>query len=262
MKTDIQLNSENFELYFLKQIESMTEAAKEALPGDISRVLLYRDGRVRKHTAYRLGFLAKLWVLWRCAKKRVWIVVENEDSGLNLEEFVALGEAIKQRDFGVPRAEDLQVTARFVTSDRELSNTFDYLSRVSNSPAYNYLVKEKNFKPAPNKMAEHDKRMRYLVRVIRDYESNKRRWMQSKGLTKASFLALLYFYDREECSANALAKEVTRGSSFAGRTLSNTVAQLSALGYVERTGVKKNSLARITPKGTSVINYIINNYVI
>ena len=262
MKADIQLNSENFDHYFLKQVADMPPATKEVIPGPIAKVLLNSDGRIRKKYVHKLGFLAKLWVLWRCAKKRVWIVVENEESGLNLEEFVALREAIKQRDFGVQKASDLQLTATFVTGDKELSNTFDYLARVSNSPAYNYLIKEKNFKPVPSNMAEHDKRMRYLIRVIRDYEANKKRWMQSKGLSTSAFMALLYYYDREECSANSLAKEVGRGSTLSSRTIANSVPSLRALGYVERVGPHKNSKNRITPMGISVINYIINNYVI
>ena len=257
MKSDFQLNSENFEMYFMKQITGMSDAAKEALPKELSAYIMHPDGRFKLSKIPKLGFLAKLWMLWKCAKKRVWIVVENEESGLNLEEFLALRKGIRERDVGVQRAMDLQLTATFVTSDRELSNTFNYLARVSNSPAYNYLIKEKNFRQS-NDMSEHEKRMRYIARILKEYEINKAKWMKSKGLRRTSIIALFHFFERGE----AQVKQAAISGFISGRTLSNCLAPLCARGYIERVGIKKNGVYRITSEGASVVHYILNNYVI
>lgn len=249
--TRFGLNVENFDLYFEKLAPLISQPAKEALPKDI----LYR---LRKG---KLTFFGKLWVLWKCLGKRWWLVVEEENGGLSVEDFVELREAIKRRDFGVPKAEGFISTGTFVTASKELADSFNYLNRLSTSPAYNFLQRAKN--KGANKVAERKDQLLYICRFLSHWESVKKRIVSEMSLGIPEVLVLLYYYNGKEMAGSALYKEYYKRAYQSSPTkIKAAFGSLQSMRYLEKIGHTKGATFNITPLGTDIVNTLLSKYVL
>lgn len=260
MKTVFGLESDNFELYFQQQMTGLTGKQIEGVPKDIASTLFKTDHSLNVNKASKLTFLGKLWLLWRCRNNRIWIVVENDETGLDLDGFKKLQDSIKRRDYGVPKAEGLKTQGVFITSNRELSDTFDYLNKLSVSPAYNYLQKTKNFrKTDTSQSVEH---MKYIVRIFQQYEGNKKKWVTDKQLSIPEFLVLIYLYDKEgPVNPAPMHKQVyLRSFHSTPRAIKKAYSDLNTRGLLLKTGANSGCKLEITPIGRSLISSILNNY--
>jgi hypothetical protein len=189
----------------------------------------------------------------------VWIVVENEDTGIGLEDFVKLREAIKRRDYGSKKAEELTTRAELFTGNKELGDMFDYLRQLSASPAYNYLNKYKNFKPT--KTGEHIRQMHYIVRFLRHYESQKKKWGQAKGLSIPEWYVLIYLYDKEFALGSVIYKDTFKKAHLSSpRRIKQSFGTLQERGLILKQGVGKGARLKITPMGSEIVNSILAAY--
>jgi len=258
-RAKFNIESDNFDLYFEKQLSTITEAGRDAIPKDI--ILFNTDGSVRRKTIKSLDYQAKLWILWKCLKKRIWTVVENEETGLNLEEFLELKEAIKKRDLGVKKADGISAKSTFVTGDKDLCEMFNYLRQLSSSPAYNYLNKYKNFKPT--KTSEQAREMKYIVRFIRNYEVQKKKWNIEKSISMPEWYVLIYLYDKDYGLGSAMYKETyLRVYHSSSRRIKQAFGSLQSRGLILKHGDKKGTRFQITPMGTDLVNYILSTYIL
>lgn len=260
-KSMFDIESDNFELYFEKQLTGMTETGKEAIPKKLYGQIFRFDGSVNTRGIRRLGFLGKLWILWRCLKKRVWVVVENEETGMSIEDFVELREAIKRRDYGIPKAEGFDIQGQFVTGGKELCDSFQYLNGLSASGAYNYLVRHKNFRKT--KTSQSIVEYNYLIRFIRHYEAHKKKWILDKGMTASEWYTLLFLYDKEEALGSEIYRKVfVRAFHSSPIKIKLAFKTLQIKGYIIKHGRTSASRLQITPLGRDLVNSILNTYII
>jgi hypothetical protein len=257
-KFDIQ--SENFDQYFAGLYPHMTPAAKAAMPTDLSWKIFKRGGGPNLNNVNKISFLAKLWILWKCLHKRVWIVVEEEDKGLTVEQFVELREAYKKKDrLSKERAEFIQTEGIFITASKELGDTFDYMNKLCTSSAYNFITRMKNRIPNPTEQWKSE--MTYICRFLVFYESNKRRWVEEFSLSMPEFLILIYGYHGKEFVGADLHKFVFKKSFNSSiNKLKKAFGTLQTKGYIVKIGIKRGAKMQITPMGISVINSILTRY--
>lgn len=262
MPNPYDIQNDNFELFFEKQLEGITESGRAVLTKIMDGKLYQADEKtVRKSQIRKTPFLAKLWILYRALKKRVWIVVENEETGLSMEDFVALREAIKKRDFGQKRAEGLMTNATFVTASKDLGEYLDYMAHLSSSPIYRYLNGYRDFKKTNT--SEYKDQMDFIVKMIRFYEGNKTRWLEEKRITLSEYYVLLYLYDKEFVKGSDMYKNAfRRASGTSAYSIRTAWGTLSAKGLIVKSGTKRSMRMRITPMGTELINYVLHNYAI
>jgi hypothetical protein len=251
MDTRFGIDCENFNLYFEKLIPSLSQPAKESLPKDV----LFK---MRKH---RLGFFAKLFFLWKCFNKRIWIVVEDEDTGLSIDQFLLLKKNLKAKEKGVPKAEGFISTATFITASKELGDTFDYFNGICVSPAYHFLQRAKN-QPV-NKVAEYHDQLTEICRFLTHYESNRKKITTDTKLQMAEWLVLIYLYHGNEMLCSPIYKSVYRYSYNSSQTkIKLAFSTLQIRKYIEKIGIKKGTKFKITPLGRSTVNDIMSRFVL
>lgn len=259
-RSTFNIETDNFELYFEKQLATITEAGKEAIPKDLMGIFRH-DGTLHHGKIRKLDFQAKLWILWRCLKKRVFVVVENEETGIELEEFTELRKAIKRRDLGEKKAEGLATQATFVTGSRDLCDMFSYLRQLSASPAYNYLNKYKNFKPT--KTGQHLKEMDYIARFIRHYEGQKKKWNTEKNISMPEWYILIFLYDKEYALGSQIYHDAfKRAYQSSPRRIKTAFGSLQSRGLILKHGKNSGARMQITPMGRELVNSILATYIL
>lgn len=260
-KTRFNIESENFDLYFASLLPMISPQAKEGLPKDVLYRLFRRGGEVNGNGVYKLGFISKLFILWKCFRKRIFIVVEDEERGLSVEDFVELRTAIKLRDYGTPRAEGLVADGTFITANKELCDSFAYLNTLSNSGAYTYLKRAKN--PIPNKTADFVAQMKYIARVFSHYEGNKKKWVAAYGISIPEFLVLLYTYSGKDVLGSVMYRDIYKQAYQSSPTrVKQAFGTLQSKGYLKKTGSGSGAKMSITPLGTDITTTILTKYAI
>lgn len=259
-RSTFNIETDNFELFFEKQLATITEAGKEAIPKDLVKIFRH-DGTLHHGYIRKLDYNTKLWILWRCLKKRVWIVVEDEDGGIDVEGFVNLREAIKRRDFGSKKAEGLTTQATFVTGNRDLCDMFNYLRQLSASPAYNYLNKYKNFKST--KTGQQVREMNYIAKFIRHYEGYKKKWNQERNVSMPEWYVLLFLYDKEYALGSEIYRVAfNRAYQSSVKKIKLAFRSLQARGLILKHGLNSGARMQITPMGRDLVNSILATYIL
>lgn len=261
LKTLFDVQSDNFELFFEKQITGMPESARSLLPKDMIERLFNAGFVPNPNKIRKLPFLAKLWVLWRCLRKRVWIFVEQEDGGMSQEEWLELREAVKRKDFGTERAASLDIHGHFCTVNKEFGNCLHYLNSLSLGPAYNYLNKYKNFVHTGG--AKFEQQMNYIVRFLRYWEGSKKLWMLKHNLGIHQFLILLYFYDKGE-TVGSTAYKSTYINAYHGSTNMFKISfrTLQSRGFLVKRGRARGAKMEITASGRELVNSVLTDYAV
>lgn len=260
-KTRFDIDCENFDLFFANQMPHIVPEAKEGLPKDVRFKLFRKGGEFQSKSTSRLGFLAKLFILWKCLHKRWWIVVEDEHKGMSIEQFHEHHKAIKKRDFGIQKAEGSVSAGYFVLASKELGDCFEYMNRLSTSSAYNYLSKGKN--KIPNKTAEWNEQMKYILRFIICYEGNKKIWVSDKQLSVPEWYVLGSLFHGKDMAGSILYRETfKRAYQSSPNKIKKAFSTLQSRGYIEKVGATKGATFRITALGKDVVVSIIEKYAI
>jgi hypothetical protein len=258
-KTRFDIECENFDLYFASIVPLLTPQQKERLPRDITFKLFRKGGDFNTTSSSKLGFIAKLVILWKCLRKRVWVVVEDEENGLSVEQFLELREAEKKKDYSIERASGFIGSATFITASKELGNTFAYLNLLSTGPAYNYLMKGKN--KIPNKTKEWVDQMKYICRFLVCYEGNKKKVVSELNFTPPEWYILLCLYDGKEVKSNTIYQGTFKYAYQSSRhKMKLAFGFLQAKGFIEKTGAAKGTWFRITASGSDMVNTILSKY--
>ncbi len=261
LKTRFDIECENFDLYFASVVPTLTPAQKEKLPRDITFKLFRKGGSFNTTSSSKLGFIARLVILWKCLRKRIWIVVEDEENGLTIEQFLELREAQKKKDYSQERASGWIANATFITASKELGDTFAYLNLLSTGPAYNYLMKGKN--NIQNKTSEWNKQMKFICNFLAHYESIKKVIVSEAKLSMPEFFVLLYYYNGKESAGSFLYKDFYKRAYQSSPTkIKTSFGTLQHIGYLEKTGQTKGASFRITALGSDTVNWILSKYVL
>lgn len=258
-KFDIQ--SDNFELFFEAQMNGMADYQRERIPTEIRAKVFKPSGKINSRSIRKLNFLGKLWILFKALKKRVWILIENEETGLTIEEFVELGKAVRIRDMGQKRAESLKASGTFCTASKELGDTLDYLNGLSVGPMYNYLMKYRNFEGTGT--ARNFEEKVAIIRMIRYYEANKRVWSWGGRLNLQEWYALTYLYDKEWVNGSQIHSGFYKNAYYGSYTLMRRVySSLLSKSFIQKQGYRSGAVYRITPLGRDAVDSILKQYAI
>jgi hypothetical protein len=258
-KTLFDIGSENFDYYFFNQLQNISPKAKDELPRDISFKLFRGGGKVNATNSSKLNVVSKIFILWKCLKKKWWLFVEDEENGMSTEEFIKLREAAKKRDYSSEKASSLISSGTFVLASKELATNLSYLNYLSNSPAYNYISKNKN--KVENKADEWNDRMTYIVKFFRWYEANKKVWVSQYGISIPEWYVLLYLYDGREVFGSPIHKEFYRRTYQSSPTkIKRCFGVLQTKGLISKTGDGRGAKLRITALGVDRVNTILTNY--
>jgi len=248
------LQSENFDLYFAKEISKLNEHQRGDIPRELFFKLFRRGGVLNYKTSNKIGFLGKLFLLAKGAGKNVFIVIEDEN-GASVGEFAKLKKDIKSRGIMQEHAQALSALGTYVAGGKELIDTLAFMSKVNTSPLYNYLTKLRNV--PRNKVAERKDEMTYITRFLCAYEGNKKKWIADTGLNIQEFMILLAMYHGDEVRSLDV-RNMLSGGIHAGSTKMKTAfSSLQTRSFIVRYGRTKTAKMQITPLGSELISRII-----
>jgi hypothetical protein len=260
-KTIFDLDCEALDLFFAHEIEKISPTAKSELPKDVAFKLFRGGGKFRTQSTSRLGFLAKLYILWKALNKRWWIVIEDEVNGITPGQFMELRKAYKRRDYSPERATVLKSIGSLVLASPELAHTMTYLNRLSGSGAYNYIMKGRN---APkSKTTEDDKERIQIAKFLANYDGQKKNIVGSTRLTMPEFYVLMTLFDGKEILGSLIYHEkFKRAYQSSPSKIKLAFGTLQSKGLITKTGVTRGSMMQITSSGKELLNSIFEKYIL
>lgn len=262
-KTRFDIDSENLDLFFEGTLATLSKSAKADLPKDILHKISQKGGRANSNSTSRLNFIAKLWILWKYLNKRFWIVIEDEEKGLSIEQFFELRDAAKSKSKTINKEEEMIAAGMFVTASKELGDAFSVLNRMSASNMYHYIQRAKyNVKlPTKSRAEQWKKDMTSIARFVTFYESNKKKWVQQNVITIPEYYVLLALYGGEAVKSSDIYKVTFKYAyQSSGTKIRTAFSSLQKLGYIEKIGKLSGTQFKITPLGTDAINAILTKY--
>ena len=260
-KLRFEADCENFDAYFARNIEGMGEYGKDQLPKELVFKLFRKGGGADARSTSKLGFLGKLFVLFKAIRKKWIIMVEDEGMGLSAEQFFRLKETMKRDGYSVEAAEGLVSTGTFVLAGKELFDGYARLNGLSLSPAYNYLVGAKNNKSS--KIVEWGRQSQYLAKFISHYDGIRKRIVMNAGVTMPEWYTLTYLYDGQEKLCSKAYTEQYKYSYNASKSqIQRSFISLTARGFTEKKGYSKGATLKITAHGKSAVDEILKKYII
>ena len=260
-KTRWNLENENFDHFFHKESTLMTEKQREILPKELYFKLFNRGGKVDTTSTSKLSFLAKLFILIKSCRKRVVILIEDEN-GMDEEEYFKYKELLKGRKATQSGAAELIEDAVFVTGNKELIDTFHSLNSLSVSPAYNYLISAKNPK-LKNKTADYINAVTYVTRFLTHYESNRKKLTMLTGINFPEWLVLIALFHGKEVKGSELYKATYRyGFNSSATKIKVAFGTLQVRGYIQKHGNNSGAKMQITALGKDKVIELMNKFVI
>ena len=257
-KVKFDIESDNFSLYYEKIISGITEEQKALLPKALG--LFKVNGDVSMTRMRRLPFMAKMWILFRVFNKNV--ILTFADEPITEDEVAELKEAVKKSDTGTDKAQWLIAKGMFSIGPKELVDTYNYINRLSARPAYNYLAKGKNVRHTNTEL--NRRKMQYIVRFLRHYEANKKKWNIALSVTMAEYYVLLALYDKERLYGRDIYhKTFNKAYQSSIHHLKRGLKSLQSKGMIIKNRARtQDTTYSITPLGTEFINDVINKYAI
>jgi|ERR1700743_3834280 len=259
MATQFSIENQNFDQYFDKELVNLTPEIKDGLPRDVLYKLFRKGGVYNSKSTSRLSFLAKLYILCRCLKKRWYLVVEDEELGLKVDQFKDIPRMIREREYGTDNAEDLMNQGGFILASRELCDTFHFLNRLSTGPAYNYLTRAKNMPQNP--VNEADKKDQYVVAALMAYESTKKSVVAQMGLNMPELYVLMFLYPGNEVLGSVLYKDKLKMAyQSSPAKIKLAFGSLQVKGYIRKYGDRTGARLQITAAGKDILRTVMHKY--
>lgn len=260
-KTRIELSCENFDHFFVKLLPQITSERRAELPLDISMKIFRRNESPKDNN--KLGFVAKMFVLCKALRKRWFIVVEDDESGISVEKFIELREKSKKGFTGYDElSERIICEGTFVLADKELVEALSALNVASMSPMYNYLVKSKNSK-IKNEVKEQKKGYSYLCRFLANYKHIEKRMLNDNSTMMPEWLVLIHLYANQgtEVVSSTIHKDVFKNAYHSSPAkIKKAFGVLQEKKYIDKIGERKGTKFKINPMGVSFVNGILDRY--
>lgn len=261
MKTTFDISCQNLDNFFANQIPNLTPEAKDGLPRDVIFKLFRKGGDFNSTSTSKLGFITKLYILCRSLRKRWYIVIEDEENGLRLDQYKDIPRLIRERDYGTDKAEDLVAKGGLILGSKELVDAYAYLNRLSMSPAYNYLTGVKNMPKNP--VTEADKKDQYVIKFLLKWEGAKKDIVSKTGLSMPEIYVLLALYGGDETPGVMLYTELfKRAYQSSPGKIKLAFSSLQQRGYIVKYGVIKGARLQITGLGKDVIRGILDKFLL
>jgi hypothetical protein len=261
-KTRWNVENENFDYFFQKESSLMTEKQREVLPKELYFKLFNRGGKVDTTSTNKISFLAKLFILIKALRKRVIILIEDENEGMDKEQYFKYRELLKSRKYNTTSSEGLITDAVFVLGNTELMDTFHRLNSLSVSNAYNYLVSSKQVK-LKNKTADYITHLIYITKFLTFYESNRKRISMLTGINFPEWLVLIALFNGGEMQGSQLYKSTYRyGFNSSATKIKQAFGTLQTRNYIQKHGRDRGAKMQITALGRSKVIEILEKFVL
>lgn len=260
-KTLFDIDCEPLDLYFAHEMEKISPTAKAELPRDVAFKMFRGGGKFRTNSTSRLGFLAKLYILWKALNKRWWIFIEDEENGMTTGQFLELQKAYKKKDYSPDQANVLKSSGTMVLASKELGDTLTYLNRLSASGSYNYIMKGKN--SIKNKTEEDARHRSQIAKFLANFCAVQKRMVTGTGLTVPEFYVLLTLFDGKDLPGSFIYKEkFSRAYQSSQSKVKLAFGTLQARGLIVRNGVTRSATLQITSSGKELLNGMFEKYVL
>lgn len=252
------ISSPQFTDYFSEQIKNLTQEQRNDIPKDLKIKIKIDSEDGYTHTIYNL--LQQLYVLYRVLNKRCYIVVEDEENGISVDEFLALDKE-KFDKVNDENAKKLYTKAAFILGARDLINSFHYLNLLSYSPAYSYFLKLKNIRST--KYHHQEQSVKYICNLISMYEGRKKLITRNLGITTPEWYVMLLFADGMERGAAFAYKDRYHNAYNSSRKqISVAIKKLVDKGILQRFSKNKGATYILTPYGFDKLFEILGKYVV
>jgi hypothetical protein len=260
-KLRFDIENDNFDLLFAKLAENMGPLEKSQLPKELMFKMFRRGAVYDAKSSNKLGLAGKMYVLLKALNKRWILMVEDEKEGMTEGEFLAWKASLKKGGNTVEEAGKLISHGDFCLAGKELMDTYGRMNSLSVSPAYNFLIQNKNQKNT--KIGEYKTQMEYICRFLSFYESQKKKWVMSIGIGMPEFLVLIFLYHGREMVSSQIYKEVYKYAyNASGTQIRLAFGSLQRKGLVDKIGRSKGVKLRITALGIAMANDIISKYAV
>lgn len=260
MKIKYDISSQNFDNYFSVQIAGISEHEKEELPKEINYKIYKRGQRKDARDIVKLSFLSKVFILVKALRKRLVILVEDEN-GMNEEEYFKYKKMLPKRQITVESTKEYIVNADFALVNKEIMDTYSFMNQICSSKHYSYLTKNKNV--GVNKTGQWVKEMNYINRFLSYYESNRKRLTINTGVNFSEWMILIYLYSGEYMPTITIHREWYKYSFNSSATkLKLAFSSLQSKGYIDKIGGTVGAKLRITTIGKNKVNEIMQKYVL
>lgn len=261
MSLRYDINHENLAYYFGRRVSEIGQHSKELLPKDILYKIFDKKGKYRPEAGRKLNFLSKLFVLTRAVKSKWYLVIEDEENGIGVEQFLEKINRQKNLSITIDNAEELGDSGAFVLGNAELIQAFAQLNNLSLSPAYNYISK---FKQTPLKeKIDWGEQAKYVLSFLTNFETVKKRIVKEREIQLPELYILLYLYDGISKPASSVYKVKYANAYNASKSqFQKAFGSLQAKGLVEKKGPNKIAQLKITALGISLVDEILCKYLI
>ena len=260
MNTKIDIRSENFDLYFYHELEKVPNERKEQIPKSLAQIIWGVGGQIKPKNIKHLNIFHRLYLLVKLCNKNFTVVVSDDEHGV--KDMEAFNKLQKKKDFTISTGEEQFEAGRFILGGKELMSSLNYLNHVCHSPAYNYVVKLKG-ESIPHPGNDFNKQIKYLARVFKSWESQKKLWVNEFGLQMPEIYVLLTLYVDGELVGARIYQDIFRRAYQSGHSkIKLAFRTLQAKGMIERNGIKRGASMRITATGVDLIHKIIMKYAV
>lgn len=260
-KSRFDISCENLDLYFAHELEKITPQAKDGLPRDLIFKIFRKGGEVNTTSTSKLSFISKLFILVKSLRKRWYLIIEDEESGIKMEDFKNISRLLKERDLGTDKVNNLMVRGGFLLGGKEVCDALQYLNMLSASPTYNYVMKTKN--SVSNPTTEADKAVVGVTKFLIHYENCKKQMVSQTGLAMPEFYVLLYLYRGDRIQSSLLYHDVFKRAYQSSPTkVKMAFGTLQHKGYITKYGNTSKTFLEITPLGRSFFRGVMDKYVL
>lgn len=258
MNFKFDFQSDNFRRFFDFKVAQMTHEQKRHLPTEVIGRLFRRDGKV---TSKYLSFLQQLYILSQTQLSNVFVLIEDYEKGIGIDEFYKFKRKQNGRKFDSVQSEQYLGYGAMTLVNKDVSEYLTHLNEISFSGAMNYALKLRGTrKPVlPDKETEFV----FMTRLLANYESNKKKMILRDQLNMPEWYVLLYLSDGEEKNGAAIYKHKFADAINSSRLqILKAFRKLIASGYIQSFGKGKRITYRITFLGKSIVSEVIRKYII
>lgn len=262
MPLKFDISSQNFDNFFAIHVAGIGEKEREMLPRELNFKIFKKGHRPDAKGLTKLSFLSKIFILVKALRKRMVILVEDEN-GLGQEEYFEYMKlaGAKKQELTLFAGEKLVTDAIFVLAKKEVMDTYCYMNELSASKPYNYLSKGKNLQL--NKTTRDLKERMYITQFLSYYESNRKRLTINTGVNFSEWMVLIYLYGKDYTPSVTIHKDWYRYSFNSSATkLKQAVKSLQNRGYIEKIGSTFKLQIRITTIGKKKCDELVAKYVV
>jgi hypothetical protein len=262
-KTKWNIENTNFDHYFAHQSGQMVEAQRLTLPKVLYFKLFNRGGEVDTTSTSKLSFLAKLFILIKALRKRVIIMIEDEN-GMDEEQYFEYKRLFSKSKYDISSAEGLITDSVFVLGNKELFDTYHKLNSLSVSSFYNYAIKLKNKTNIKSSQSEYLSQVNHVVKTISFYEANRKNITMQKGIVFCEWLVLIYLFHRDKpvLGSDMYKKHYRYGYNSSAKEIKLAFGSLQLRGYITKIGQTRGAKMEITALGRDAVIGILNDYVL